>query len=101
MKIDYSLKSLKTSGNVEAKKTSPTPAADKTPGQPKESELQLSPLMSHAKQMAETMPKTPAFDQKKVDELKDAIAAGKFKINPEAIAERLLKSVGDFVGQPI
>ena len=32
----------------------------------------------------------PAFDAEKVAAIKDAIAAGKFQINPEAIADSLI-----------
>ena len=50
-------------------------------------------------QAAETaLGKTSNFDQKRVDELRIAIAEGRFKINPEAIAERLLQSVGELLG---
>ena len=102
MKIDYSFGSLKTGGGVEAKGIARTPVnkAQDSSAQNASSELQLSPLMSHVKKTEAEMNKTPSFDQKKVDELREAIAAGKFKINPEAIAERLLKTVGELVGQP-
>ena len=100
MKIDYSFKSLKTGGGVETKNVTRTPAAKaaENSASANTSELQLSPLMSHVKNTQASLTKTPSFDQKKVDELREAISAGTFKINPEAIAERLLRTVGELVG---
>ena len=102
MKIDYSFKSLKTGGGVETKNVTRTPTAKTAENSAgiNSSELQLSSLMSHVKKTEADLAKTPSFDQKKVDELREAIASGKFKINPEAIADRLLKTVGELVGQP-
>ena len=102
MKIDNSLfRSLKTNAGVETNNAARTPTAKST-NQAAEAgtDFQLSPLMSHVKMTEAEMKKTPSFDQKRVDELRDAIAAGTFKINPEAIADRLLKTVGELVAQP-
>ena len=100
MKIDNSFKSLKTNGGVETNNVARTPTAKQAEQTASSgTELQLSPLMSHVKTTGAEMQKTPSFDQKRVDELREAIAAGKFKINPEAIADRLLKTVSELVGQ--
>lgn len=39
------------------------------------------------------------FDAKKVDEVKTAMAEGRFKVNADAVAERLLASVADLLGK--
>jgi len=100
MKVDNSFRSLRANGGVEANDVARVPKA-KSANQAADvgTELQLSPLMSHVKTTEVEMKKTPSFDQKRVDELRDAIAAGTFKINPEAVADRLLKTVSELVAQ--
>ncbi len=39
------------------------------------------------------------FDVKKVEEVRAAIAEGRFKVNADAVAERLLASVNDLLGK--
>lgn len=39
----------------------------------------------------------PAVNSVRIQEIKDAIAQGKFKINPEAIADRLIESASELV----
>jgi len=39
------------------------------------------------------------FDARKVEEVRTAIAEGRFKVNPEAVADKLLASVGELLGR--
>ena len=39
------------------------------------------------------------FDAKKVDEVRAAISDGRFKVNADAVAERLLASVAELLGK--
>jgi negative regulator of flagellin synthesis FlgM len=39
------------------------------------------------------------FDAKKVEEVRTAIAEGRFKVNTEAVADRLLSSVAELLGK--
>jgi len=39
------------------------------------------------------------FDAKKVDEVRTAIADGRFKVNSDAVADRLLASVSELLGR--
>jgi len=100
MKIQYAYnKSLKTSETADPKK--PARALQEKHGMPEQSaEVQLSPMTARMKAAETAMAKTSSFDQKRVEELRTAIAEGRFKINPEAIAERLLQSVGELLGSP-
>jgi negative regulator of flagellin synthesis FlgM len=41
---------------------------------------------------------TPPVNTARIQEIKQAIAEGRFKINPEAIADRLIESARDLVG---
>jgi negative regulator of flagellin synthesis FlgM len=39
------------------------------------------------------------FDVKKVEEIRNAIAEGRFKVNADAIADKLLSSVSELLGK--
>jgi negative regulator of flagellin synthesis FlgM len=39
------------------------------------------------------------FDVKKVEEIRNAIAEGRFKVNAEAVADKLLSSVSELLGK--
>ena len=39
------------------------------------------------------------FDVKKVEEIRNAIAEGRFKVNADAVADKLLSSVSDLLGK--
>ncbi len=39
------------------------------------------------------------FDAKRVESIKDAIRSGSFKVNPEAVADKLIASVREMVGK--
>ncbi len=48
---------------------------------------------SRLQQLEGTLANTPEIDSAKVDEIKQAIAQGRFKVNPEKVADGLLDSV--------
>jgi negative regulator of flagellin synthesis FlgM len=60
--------------------------------------VRLSDLSSKLAEMEATLAKSDAFDVKKVEAIKQAIADGKFKVNPEAVADKLLANVRDMLG---
>lgn len=82
----------------------PSPAAALTPRvAPKESkatdnpsaaEVSLSALASTVKSNEK-----PPVDSARIQEIKTAIAQGKFTINPEAIADGLIESARDLIAQ--
>ena len=85
MKIDSSLKpSPSPLGNRQTAKAPATPAP--------ETEFSLSALAGSL-QAREQMPVNAA----RVQEIKDAIAQGKFRINPEAIAGSLIETARDLL----
>ncbi len=73
----------RTRGNI-SKPTSNNAAA----------EVHLSELATHLQSSGEA----PAFDAKRVAEIKQAIAEGRFTINAEAIADRLIESASELIG---
>ncbi len=60
--------------------------------------VQLSNLASRLTQL-EAQFGTSDFDAKKVEEVRSAIAEGRFKVNTEAVADKLLNSVAELLGR--
>ncbi|MCS6944880.1 MAG: flagellar biosynthesis anti-sigma factor FlgM [Sutterellaceae bacterium] len=77
-------------------RTASTRAAD-TPVAETE-RVQLSDLGARLAQL-EAQFATADFDARKVEEVRAAIAEGRLKINPEAIAERLIASAAELLGR--
>lgn len=60
-------------------------------------QVELSPLSARLQEIAGEMAATPAVDAGRVAEIKQAIAEGRFQINPEGIASGLLDSVREML----
>jgi negative regulator of flagellin synthesis FlgM len=60
--------------------------------------VQLSDLGSKLAQL-ETQFAGSDFDARKVEEIRNAIAEGRFKVNADAVADKLLSSVSDLLGR--
>jgi negative regulator of flagellin synthesis FlgM len=60
--------------------------------------VQLSDLGSKLSQL-EAQFNGSDFDVKKVEEVRNAIAEGRFKVNSEAVADKLLASVSELLGK--
>lgn len=97
MKIDGSVKTPTSSGVKES-----TPRTSKagsgTPATPQKSastqdNVQLTSLSSQL----QAMESVPVVDSARVEAIKQAISEGRFKVNPEAIADSLLATVQDLV----
>jgi negative regulator of flagellin synthesis FlgM len=75
-------------------------AATKGPEAVGETEkVQLSDLASKMAQLESRF--GGEFDAKKVEEVRAAIAEGRFKVNAEAVADKLLASVGELLGRKV
>ena len=101
MKIDKPSKPLPASRGKEgvaqaaAKgKPSPMPAA----AQRSDTSVSLGSTAAQLHSMESNMASTPAVNAAKVAEIKQAIADGRFKVNSEAVADRLLETVRDLIG---
>lgn len=60
--------------------------------------VQLSNLAARLNQLEAQFGQSD-FDAKKVEEVRNAIAEGRFKVNADAVADRLLSSVAELLGR--
>jgi negative regulator of flagellin synthesis FlgM len=55
-------------------------------------------LSALSAQVSASLASTPVVNQAHVDEIKQAIAEGRFKVNPEAVADKLIDTVREMIG---
>ncbi len=100
MKIDSALKSLGGPPAGETKARSPqggTTAAGAAAGE----KVQLSSLSSSLQKAEAAIASTPAIDRGRVDEIRQAISEGRFKVDAGRIADGLIDSVRQMLaGRP-
>ena len=101
MKIDRPSKPLPASGGGEGAaqaaakgRASPMPAA----AQRSDTSVSLGSVAAQLQSMESSMANTPVVNAAKVAEIKQAISEGRFQVNPEAVAGRLLDTVRDLIG---
>lgn len=101
MKIDKPSKPLPASlagegvAHAAAKgKSNPPPAAR----QSGDTSVSLGSTAAQLHSMESSMANTPVVNAAKVAEIKQAISEGRFKVNPEVVAGRLLDTVRDLIG---
>lgn len=102
MKIDASVKSPASSGVKEtaprasnAGTGAPTAAPQGKPGA--QDNVRITALSSQLQAMENSMNNVPVVDSARVEAIKLAISEGRFKINPEVIADSLLATVKDLI----
>lgn len=59
--------------------------------------VDLSGLSGTLKELEATIANAPVVDNARVDEIKQAISSGQFKVNPERVADGLIKSVREML----
>ena len=69
--------------------SAPPPAAQ----QAGDTSVSLGSTATQLRSLESSMANTPVVNAAKVAEIKQAIADGRFKVNPEAVADRLLETV--------
>lgn len=80
--------------NQEARAATGRPAEPVAEGE----KVQLSDLASRLNQL-ESQFSQADFDVEKVEEVRAAIAEGRFKVNADAVADKLLASVAELLGK--
>lgn len=103
MKIDKTSKPLPTSpigeGAARVSKDKPgTPAAQQ---QSRSTSVSLGSTATQLHSMESSMANTPVADAAKVAEIKQAISDGRFRVNSEVVADRLLETVRELIGNRI
>jgi negative regulator of flagellin synthesis FlgM len=90
-------------GALEPKASGHAPVADRKPAAPAANtgaEPSAKVELSSAAQLANTDSSDPAsFDGAKVERIAQAIRDGKFRINPEAIAEKLIANAQELLSR--
>ena len=103
MKINQTLDTLKadtsptkglTSEKPESSGQKAAPAAAAAPVS-NESSLKLSHLSSKLQQIESRLASGDAFDAARVSEIKQSVRDGSFKVNSEAVADKILASARD------
>jgi negative regulator of flagellin synthesis FlgM len=90
MKIEGTLKSLGSppSSETRARQTTKSPIA----GAP-DAKVELSSLSSSLNRAEAAIASTPEIDRRRVDEIRQAISEGRFKVDANRIADGLIESV--------
>jgi negative regulator of flagellin synthesis FlgM len=96
MKIDPTVKTLAPTSVVEERTRTQKQTTEKPASQP-DASVKLSPLAAQLQEIEARMDTEKAVDSKRVAEIKQSIADGSFKVNSEVVAERMLKSTGEFL----
>ena len=96
MKIDGFTKSIST-GAVGGGATRTGKGAAGAPGSGGGDRVQLSPLSTQLQAIESGMADTPVVDSARVAEIRQAIAEGRFKVNPDAVADHLLQTARELL----
>ncbi|MGI9026444.1 MAG: flagellar biosynthesis anti-sigma factor FlgM [Burkholderiaceae bacterium] len=97
MKIENDVtRALRPADSANTTKTTASTAARPAEAAPAIGSVQISDT-SRALQAAGVSNAEAPFDAQRVEAIKAAISAGHFKVNPEAIADKLIDSVGQLL----
>ena len=98
MKIDGNLRSIQSGqvseGQARSTKASTAGANAGTGSGPR---VELSPLGSQLAGIEASLADVPVVDTHRVEEIKLAISEGRFKVNPDVIADKLLETVRELI----
>jgi len=98
VKIDGNLRSIQSGqvseGQAHGPKTSTAGAHAAPSGGPR---VELSPLGSQLAGIEASLADMPVVDTQRVEEIKLAISEGRFKVNPDVIADKLLETVRELI----
>lgn len=99
MKIDGSIRSIQ-GGQVaesQARGTKSGAPAGTAPAGGSGPRVELSSLGAQLAGIEAALGNVPVVDMQRVEEIKLAIAEGRFKVNPEVIADKLLETVQELI----
>lgn len=98
MKIDNSIKTVGAMQAGEARQRATRDVnADTTADS--SAKVDLSPRSSQLQKLQTSIQNAPAVDRSKIEQIKQAISNGEFKINPEKIADGLIRDVSRMLSE--
>ncbi|MGH8637806.1 MAG: flagellar biosynthesis anti-sigma factor FlgM, partial [Burkholderiales bacterium] len=98
MKIDGNSRSIPSGSVAEGQaRTGKSDASQAQPGSSSGPRVELSPLGSQLAGIEASLANVPVVDSQRVEEIKQAISGGHFKVNPDVIADRLLETVRELI----
>lgn len=98
MKIDNSVKSVGTpSGGRRSAAAQPSAGAPSAGAPAADVAVELSPMAARLQEISGSLAATPVVDAGRVSEIKQAIAEGRFTVNPGKIADGLIAGVRQMI----
>jgi len=98
VKIDGNLRSVQSGSVSEGQgRTGKTGASTPQSGSSSSPRIELSPLGAQLAGIEARLANVPVVDTQRVEEIKQAISDGRFKVNPDVIADRLLETVRELI----
>jgi negative regulator of flagellin synthesis FlgM len=97
MKIEGSgIKSVVSGVNADEKSASNRSGPQQDAG-PSASTVKLSGLAARMREIESRLGDTQVVDTARVEEIKQAITEGRFKVNPEVVADKLIDTVRELI----
>lgn len=98
MKIDGNLRSIQGGQVSEGQaRTGKASAGAAQAGASSGPRVQVSPLGAQLAGIEAALANVPVVDSQRVEEIKVAISEGRFKVNPDVIADKLLETVKELI----
>lgn len=97
MKIDNSIKTVAGAPVSDGQKRADKAAGAGRNPAPAAENVHLSPLSSQLQAIESNLANSGVVDAARVAEIKQAISDGRFKVNPEVVADRLLETVRELI----
>jgi len=97
VKIDNSLRTVSGIPVSDGQKRADKAAGAVPPRAPAAENVRLSSLSAQLQAIDSNLANSGVVDRARVEEIKQAISDGRFKVNPEAVADRLLETVRELI----
>lgn len=97
MKIDNSIRTVADIPVSDGQKRADGAADAAPPRAPSAENVRLSSLSAQLQAIDSNLANIGVVDTARVAEIKQAITEGRFKVNPEAVADRLLETVRELI----
>ena len=97
MKIDGSIKPLGGTSAKEGTARATVGGKASTKAPLSQDRVEITSVSAQLQTMGSSQDNVPVVDTARVEAIKQAISEGRFKINPEAIADRLIATAKDLI----